>query len=326
MHAPSAVVPAPPTAAQPPVPAGAHDGAAAAQAFRLQEKSAATRRAYRSDVRLFAAWCDTHGLAALPAAPETVAAFLAAQATGGRRPATLARRAAAIRYAHVLQGLEPPTQSETVKATLRGIRRSLGTRRRQKAAATADLVARMASLAPATLRGLRDRAVLLLGFAGAFRRCELVALTVADVLETADGYRITIRRSKTDQEGAGHEVAIPRGARLRAVAAVQAWQAAAGIADGPLFRPVAKGGRVLARALTAESVATIVKTYAGLAGLDPAEFAGHSLRAGFLTSAAAHGASIFKMMEVSRHKSMDVLQGYVRRAELFKDHAGAGFL
>jgi integrase len=184
----------------------------------------------------------------------------------------------------------------------------------------------MVSLAPATLGGLRDKALLLLGFSGAFRRSELVALKVSDLLETAEGYRVTIRRSKTDQEGAGHEVAILRGSRLRAVEAVKVWLEAAGINEGPLFRPVAKGGRVLAEALTAESVANIVKAYAKRAGFESAEFAGHSLRAGFLTSAAEHGASIFKMMEVSRHKSVDVLKGYVRRAELFKEHAGAGFL
>jgi integrase len=265
-------------------------------------------------------------VAPVPAAPEVVATFLAAQASSGVKASTLARRAAAIRYAHALKGVEPPTNSEAVKATMRGIRRTLGTKKEQKAAATSERVARMVSLAPATLGGLRDQALLLLGFSGAFRRSELVAIEVSDLLETAEGYRVTIRRSKTDQEGAGHEVAILRGSRLRTVEAVQAWLHAAGITEGPLFRPVAKGGRVLAAALTAESVANIVKAYAKRAGLEPAAFAGHSLRAGFLTSAAEHGASIFKMMEVSRHKSVDVLRGYIRRVELFKEHAGAGFL
>jgi site-specific recombinase XerD len=303
-----------------------HAEAAAARAFQLNEKAPATRRAYQSDFRLFAAWCEARGAAAVPAAPEVVATFLAAQASSGVKASTLARRAAAIRYAHALKGVEPPTNSEAVKATMRGIRRTLGTKKEQKAAATAERVARMVSLAPATLGGLRDQALLLLGFSGAFRRSELVAIEVSDLLETAEGYRVTIRRSKTDQEGAGHEVAILRGSRLRAVEAVQAWLHAAGITEGPLFRPVAKGGRVLATALTAESVANIVKAYAKRAGFEPAAFAGHSLRAGFLTSAAEHGASIFKMMEVSRHKSVDVLRGYIRRVELFKEHAGAGFL
>jgi len=151
-------------------------------------------------------------------------------------------------------------------------------------------------------------------------------LTVADLVDAPDGYRVMIRRSKTDQEGEGQEIAIPRGYRIRPVEHVQAWLAAAGITDGPLFRAVLKGGRLQAVPLTPHSAAQIVKTYAKRAGLDPASFAGHSLRAGFLTSAAESGASIFKMMDQSRHKSVDTLRSYIRRADLFREHAGAAFL
>jgi integrase len=209
---------------------------------------------------------------------------------------------------------------------MRGIRRTIGTAKDQKAPATADLIMSMLKLCPDTLGGKRDRALIALGFAGAFRRSELVALTMADLVEAPDGYRVLIRHSKTDQEGQGQEVAIPRGYRLRPVEAVQTWLAAAEINDGPVFRPVLKGSRIQATALAAHAVAAIVKHYAERAGLDPASFAGHSLRAGFLTSAAEAGASVFKMMEVSRHKNVDTLRGYVRRADLFKEHAGAAFL
>jgi len=173
---------------------------------------------------------------------------------------------------------------------------------------------------------LRDRALLALGFAGAFRRSELVALRVEDLTVSADGFRVMIRRSKTDQEGAGQEIAILRGVRIRPVAAVEAWLAASGITEGFIFRPVLKGGRIQAEALTGHSVATLVKAYAKRAGLDSALFAGHSLRAGFLTSSAEAGAGVLKMVEVSRHKSIDMLRTYVRRADLFKDHSGAAFL
>ena len=301
--------------------------AEAAAAFARAEKAEATRRAYRSDFGRFAAWCAARGAAALPAAPEAVAAFLASEAGAGAKPATLARRVAAIRYAHRLAGHEPPTSAEAVRATLRGIRRTMGAAPARKAPATASRIAAMAALAPAgTLRGLRDRALLLLGFAGAFRRSELVALHVEDLAETPDGLRVRIRRSKGDQEGLGQEVAVPHGARLRPVEAVRAWLDAAGITEGPIFRRVNKGGRVGAEALTAEVVALVVQRYAERAGFRPEDFAGHSLRAGFLTSGAENGASVFKLMEVSRHKSMDTLRGYVRGAELFKDHAGSGFL
>lgn len=301
--------------------------AEAAKGYLGSSKAAATRRAYRSDWQIFAAWCALHGLEALPARPESVATFLGAQAQAGAKPSTLARRVAAIRFAHTAAGQEPPTNNELVRGVMAGIRREKGVAKAQKAAATADKVALMvAGCAPDTLRGLRDRALLLLGFAGAFRRSELVALEVADLQEAADGLRVTIRRSKTDQEGAGQEVAVYRGSRLRSVEAVRAWLAAAGIESGPVFRRLHKGGKVSAAGLSTESVANIVKAYAARAGLEAGEFSGHSLRAGFLTSAAEAGASVFKMAEVSRHRSIETLRGYVRRAELFKDHAGEAFL
>ncbi len=298
----------------------------AARTFAMAEKSDATRRAYRSDFDIFVAWCSARGVDSLPASPETVQVFLASQAIGKAKASTLNRRVAAIRYAHVLAGFEPPTNSELVKAELRGIRRTIGAAPEQKDAATADRVVAMVALTPDTLAGKRDRALLLLGFAGACRLSEVVALTVADLIEAPGGMRVVIRRSKTDQEGTGQEIAIPAGGKLRAVEAVKAWLAAAGITEGPVFRSVNRGGRVLPDALTDRSVALIVKAYAERAGLDPTAYAGHSLRAGFLTSAAEAGANVFKMMEVSRHKSVDTLRGYVRRADLFKDHAGSAFL
>ena len=169
----------------------------------------------------------------------------------------------------------------------------------------------MLDACPDTLIGKRDRALLAFGFAGAFRRAELVALEVADLVEVADGLRVVIRHSKTDQEGQGAEIAIPRGYRLRPVEAVQAWLAAAEISSGPVFRPVARGGRVGTAALSSHAAALVIKQRIAAVGLDPATYSGHSLRSGFLTSAAEAGASLFKLTEVSRHKSLDTLRGYV---------------
>jgi integrase len=298
----------------------------AAADFVAAEKSDATRKAYRSDFRIFVTYCRARGVDAMPAAPETVMAFLSAEALGGAKAATLGRRVAAIRYAHRAAGLEPPTNNEKVKAVMRGIRRTVGAKKEQKAPATAKRLRAMLDHCPDTLRGRRDRALLALGFAGAFRRSELVALTVADLVEVPAGLIVTIRRSKTDQEGQGQEIAIPRGTSLRPIEAVRAWLAAAGITEGPIFRPIRKNGTVAAVALAADSVPDLVKEYAAAAGLDARIFSAHSLRAGFLTSGAESGAGIFKLMEVSRHKSVDTLRGYVRRTDLFRDHAGAGFL
>jgi site-specific recombinase XerD len=298
---------------------------AAAIDLAKAEKAASTRKAYTTDFRLFREWCDARGVPALPAVPETVASYLAAHAASSK-PSTLGRRIAAIRYAHKLAGLEPPTDAEGVKATMRGIRRTFGGARVRKVPAIAAKMRTMAALAPDRLTGLRDRALLLVGFAGAFRRSELVALDVADIEETETGMLARIRHSKTDQESQGETIAISRGDIACPVKALREWLQAAGIESGAIFRPIDKGGTVRTSRLTCRSVANIVKAYATAAGFDAATFSGHSLRSGFLTSAAANGASIFKMMDVSRHKSVDTLRGYVRDAELFKDHAGTGLL
>jgi site-specific recombinase XerD len=209
---------------------------------------------------------------------------------------------------------------------MRGIRRTFGGARNKKAPAVAAKMHSMVATAPEGLAGLRDRALLLLGFAGAFRRSELVALDVADLEENEAGLLVTIRGSKTDQERQGVTIAVARGDIACPVKALREWLDAAGIEAGPIFRPIDRHGNLLSSRLTAQSVARIVKVYAARAGFDAGTFSGHSLRSGFLTSAAGKGASIFKMMDVSRHKSVDTLRGYVRDAELFKDHAGAGLL
>ena len=297
-----------------------------AAGYAHAEKAAATRLAYRSDFELFRSWCEMKSVSALPAVPETVAAFLAAEAGRGIKSSTIGRRLAAIRYAHKLAGHEPPTNSEVVKATLRGIRRTASSAPVRKAPATADKIVAMVDKAGADPKGLRDRALLLLGFAGAFRRSELVALNVADLQFCNGGLRVTIRKSKTDQEGQGATTAIVPGSVACPISAVRSWIETARISNGPIFRPVTRTGKIASRRLSARAVAEIVKMYARRAGLKAANFSGHSLRSGFLTSAAARGASIFKMMDVSRHKSVDTLRGYVRDAEMFRDHAGTGLL
>lgn len=308
------------------LPAALGADLAAAVDLAKAEKAASTRRAYGTDFRIFREWCDARGVAALPAAPETVAAYLAARATTSKA-STLGRRVAAIRYAHKLAGLALPTDAEGVKATMRGIRRTYGSARVRKAPAVAGkMLSMVVATAPDKLAGLRDRALLLIGFGGALRRSELVALDVADIEETETGLLVTIRGSKTDQKRVGATIAIARGDVACPSKALRAWLDAAGIEAGPIFRPIDKGGTVRDSRLTDRSVANIVKAYAGRAGFDANTFSGHSLRAGFLTSAAGKGASIFKMMDVSRHRSVDTLRGYVRDAELFKDHAGAGLL
>ncbi|KQT55062.1 integrase [Methylobacterium sp. Leaf456] len=312
------------------------EAAAIVQAYQRASKADATVRAYAADWRAFQAWCAGYGFRSAPASPEAVAAYLVAEAEAGRSASTIGRRCAAISSAHKLGKLVDPTADEAVRAAMKGIRRRFGTAPDQKAAATVEILSAMLMRIPAeTLAGKRDRALLALGFAGAFRRSELVALDVADLTEHPDGLRVLVRRSKTDQEGGGIEKAIPHGRFVRPVALLREWLDAAGISDGPLFRPVSRSGRVRTAKeakssdvprLTTQAVADIVKRHVEAAGLDPALFGAHSLRAGFITTAAERGADMARIMDVSGHRDPRTVVGYIRRANAFKDHAGGGFL
>jgi site-specific recombinase XerD len=302
------------------------DALTSAAGYAAEEKAAATRRAYRSDWRGFEAWCAGAGATPLPATPATVAAYLAHLADAGLKASSISRKLAAIAYAHKLKGIDTPTASEAVHAVLRGIRRRIGVAPIQKAPATARAVAAMLEHVPDTLIGRRDRASLLIGFAAALRRSELAALKVSDLERHADGLIVHVGESKTDQEGAGAQIPIPRGGRLRPVDAVETWLAAARITDGPIFVSIGKGDRLSRKALSTNAIGEIVKRYAAAAGFDARDFAGHSLRAGFVTSALEHGADLFKVMDVTRHRRVETLKGYDRRAKAFRNHAGEDFL
>jgi site-specific recombinase XerD len=302
------------------------DPMASVRAYLAAEKSDNTRRAYASDFADFSAWCDTRRYNGLPAEPIVVAQYLAALADGGLKASTITRRCAAIRYAHKAAGLEPPTNAEGVKAVLRGIRRTKGTRPLRKAPAVAAAIHRMLEALPDTLAGKRDRAILLLGFAAALRRSELAAVRVEDIERTPKGFLLTLPKSKTDQEGKGQTVVIPRGARLKPVEAIDAWALAANVTTGPLFREVDRHGRVGTRAISDRSIARIVKRAALAAGLDASLFSGHSLRAGFVTQALDDGVDTLKIMQQTRHEKVDTLKTYDRRERGFDDHAGKDFL
>ncbi len=294
-----------------------------ARAYASQAKSPSTQRAYRSDWADFAAWCRDHQLAALPATPATVALYLTDRAKTCKT-ATLARRVAAISQAHQAADHPSPTKAQTVRQVVAGIRRAKGTKQEGKAPAVTDEMRLMVAALPPTLLGARDRALLLLGFAGAFRRSELVALDVGDVRRTRDGLIVTIRKSKTDQEGAGRTVGIPYGGYPQScpVRALQDWLEAAGIVEGPLFRGLKNDGALLGR-LSDKGVARVVQRRAAAVGLDPTRYAGHSLRAGLATAAAAAGKSERAIMAQTGHKSIPMVRRYIREGDLFRENAAA---
>ena len=295
-----------------------------AREYARQAKAENTLRAYRSDWAQFEEWCSRQGLAPLPAAPATVALYITALAEAGRAVSTIRRRLASISAAHQAAGHQSPTQDMQVKTIWAGIRRAKGTAQRQVApVVTEHLRAIVGALQLDTLAGLRDRALLLVGFIGAFRRSELVGLNVEDLTPTAEGFVVTLRRSKTDQEGEGETKAIPYGANAETcpARALRAWLDAAGITSGPVFRAVNRHGQVSARRLSDRAVALIVKRSVEAVGLDASRFSGHSLRAGFATAAARAGASERDIARVTHHKSDRVLRRYIRDAQVFDNAA-----
>jgi site-specific recombinase XerD len=291
--------------------------------FIRASKAENTLRGYQSDWRDFCTWTSAQGLPALPASPEHVAAYIA-ECARRLKPGTIQRRLNAIAEAHKAAGLESPTPTAIVRNTLKGIRRTLGTApAAQKAAALTVDIRAMVSAADAGLIGTRDRALVLLGFAGAFRRSELIGLDVADLEFNHDGLTVSLRRSKTDQEGAGRKIGIPYGANPETcpVRNVQRWTEEAGVTAGPLFRSINRHGHMQPAGLSGIDVARIVKKLAERAGLDPAKYAGHSLRAGHATAAAIAGASERSIMNQTGHRSVQMVRRYIRDGNLFRENS-----
>lgn len=281
----------------------------------------ASKRAYRLDIAHFEATGRR-----LPATPETVAAYLA-EGVQTYAVATLQRRLASISKAHRSICADDPTKSELVRATLRGVRRTVGVKQRQaQALLRDDLFAILDKLGDRT-KDVRDRAMLLLGWACALRRSELVALNVEDVAFTGQGALVTIRKSKTDQEGAGREIAMPFGrTRHCPVATLKRWLEVARIETGPIFLGMDKHGHILSERISGEAVTDVVKLRVSSAGYDPAIFSAHSLRSGFATSAAMAGATSYKIRQVTGHRSEAGLAPYLRTVDLFDDSATARVL
>jgi integrase len=303
------------------VPSPCSPAAERAREYASAARAPSTLRAYRVDWLDFEGWCSTQNLCPLPADPQTVAAYIAAQAEN-HKASTITRRLSAISVAHQVRGYESPTKNELVRSVLKGIRRQLGTASNEKAPLLAADIKEMIARLPDTLIGKRDKALLSVAFAGAFRRSELVGLDVADLEFTADGLVITLRRSKTDQEGRGRKIGIPAlpASRACAVRAVREWIAASGIAEGPIFRPVALGGRLGCGRLSDRVVALVIKRRLP-ADRDGSKYSGHSTRAGFVTSAAIGGASLKAIMNQTGHRSLQMVLRYTRDASLFRENA-----
>ena len=280
-----------------------------------------TRRAYASDLTQFSDWGGR-----LPSTPETIAEYLAAHCDT-HSTATLIRWLTSLSKAHRALGGPDPAKHELVRSVLRGIRRTRGSAQKQaKPLLRDDLFAILDALGD-NLKAVRDRALLLIGFAGGFRRSELVGLDVGDIEPVKQGIVITIRKSKTDQLGIGRKIGIPfaRG-RHCAVTALDTWRAKSGIIEGALFRPITRHGKMNPDRLSGEAVSLVIRDHLREIGIDPDHYSGHSLRAGFVTSAVQAGVSSWRIREQTGHKSESMLTRYIRDGELFLDNAAGALL
>lgn len=292
--------------------------------FRTDARSASTVSAYQRDWRDFTAWCRAHQLDALPATPATLTLYVADLAAR-LKVATIGRRLVAISVAHAEAGHATPLADPGARAAWRSVQRRLGVAQTARKALTVADVRSVVAALPETAAGSRDRALILVGFAGALRRAELVGLDVADVALTDEGAVLTVRRSKTDQLGQGRQVGIPRGTSPTTcpVGALAAWLARLGEDDGPIFCSVDRNGKIRRSRLGGSDVARIVKRAVGAVGLPPERYSGHSLRRGLATAAARAGVAPRDIMRQTGHRSLAMVERYVEEGTIFQNNAAA---
>lgn len=290
--------------------------------YILNSKAPNTIRAYLSDWKHFRSWCESNGLVSLPATVETIGLYLTTFAEI-HKVATLQRHLTAIREAHKAVDIDTGfMENATLKALWRGIKRVKGAKQTQKAPLlTKDILS--LNFNTASLKGKRDLALILLGFAGAFRRSELVSLNVEDLVETERGFEVYLSKSKTDQESQGMLKAIPYGSHSEVcpVRTLKEWICQLGRSTGPLFVSIRKGDILTENRLPDKSVAAIVKIVAIQMGGNVDDFSGHSLRVGFVTQSAINGCSDRAIMNQSGHRSRAMVDKYVRRVTVWQDNA-----
>jgi integrase len=261
--------------------------------------------------RKFGAWCDGLGAASYPCAPELLETYLVYLADSGLKAASIEQARWAINARHKLNGLPAPGDTEQVKVVVAGIKRTIGSRQTQKAALTIEHL-RGVTFAD-TLTGMRDKALLLVGFAAGLRRSEISTLCVENLEYLEDGVRIHIPSSKTDQEGRGEFVDIVPSVNPAAcpVAALSDWLGASAILSGALFPSINRWGH-LGGALSTVSIGCIVKAAAKACGMDPTLFGGHSLRAGCATYLLERGVPLNIVAKQGRWKKHDTVLRYDR--------------
>jgi site-specific recombinase XerD len=285
-------------------------------------KSKNTKRAYKTDINNYIAFCESMDLEYMPATVETIALYISYM-SADYKVSTIKRRLSAVSSYHLERNLSNPVASEQIKTMLKGLKREKGVAADQKNPLLTNDLAKIIYSMPDTLKATRDKALLLIGFAGAFRRSELSSLNIDDIKFVESGAIINLRRSKTDQEARGHKKAISYGTNPDTcpIHALKQWIESAGIISGALFVSMDRHGNLKKR-ITSQSIALIIKKYVNLIGYNIKDFSGHSLRSGFATQASKNGASDHQIKEQGAWKS-SVYHQYIRSGELFHNNASA---
>jgi integrase len=296
---------------------------AAAEIYARKASAPATLRAYKADWTHYAAWCAETGFVPVPASPKTVGAYLASLGKT-HAPTTIRRRLSAIAKMHRFNDLPWNAAHRDIQEPLQGALRLHGKPVQKAAALTLEILRKLVATCDDSNRGRRDRAMLLLGFAAALRRSELVALQVTDVAEVAGGLQLRIGRGKTDQEAHGAEIGLPRGNHVATCPekAFREWMAVSKHKAGPLFRKISRGDTIGHAAMHPDAVRHILAQRIRMAGITNAgfdRFSAHALRVGFITEAYNKGVRDEDIMRHSRHRDHRTMRGYVQRASLLTE-------
>jgi site-specific recombinase XerD len=286
-----------------------------------------TVRAYKSDFNDFGLFCAQNGFDSLPSEPKIVSLYLTQLSTKNVKMSTIKRRLVSIGLIHKLKGHYIDTKHPLIVENLMGIKRRKGSIQNGKKPLLINNLKKIINVIDQQkkekIKIFRDRTIILIGFSGGFRRNEIVSLDFDDLDFVEEGLKINIKRSKTDQFGTGFTKGLPyfENSQYCPVVSIQKWIEISKINSGALFRRFTKGSNLSVKRLTDQTVALLIKEYLGLAGIDSANYSGHSLRSGFATSAAEAGAEERTIMAMTGHKSTEMVRRYIKDANLFKNNA-----
>ena len=290
-------------------------------------KSNNTVRAYKSDFKDFGLFCAQSGFKSLPSEPKVVSLYLTHLSTRGIKMSTLKRRLVSIAVIHKIKGHYLDTKHPIIIENIMGIKRRKGVKQKGKKPLLINtlklLINAIDEYKKEEIIKFRDRSIILMGFAGGFRRNEIVSLDYEDLDFVAEGVKINLKKSKTDQFGEGSIKALPYldNPQYCPVLSLKNWLEISKINLGPLFRRFSKGSKMTCNRLTDQTVALLIKKYLQLTGIDSRDYSGHSLRSGFATSAAESGAEERSIMTMTGHKSTEMVRRYIKEANLFKNNA-----